>query len=451
MQDSSVLVHHNASTQVLESPARATADDANDVVPGWGPGKLILFRFVFVYLVLYIFPFPFNMIPGLDAVSKYYDELWKPPVTWVGKHLFHVTVTVATNGSGDTTFNYVQVFCYFTIAVFGAAIWTVLDRKRTSYRALYQALRFCVRYSLATTMITYGSYKVIKSQFPNPSLDRLIQPFGDASPMGLLWTFMGASESYNIFTGAGEVLGGLLLTTRRTTLLGALVSFGVLSHVTMLNFSYDVPVKLFSLHLLVMSLFLIAPDLGRITRLFLLNGAVEPIALEPLMGRRWVDRTAVVVRTILVFGFLGMAFYNADQGRKTYGGLSPRSPLYGIWTVEEFEVDGKVRPPLLTDNNRWRRVVFDHPKMVTIQLMSDRRQRYMLDLDTGNKMMTLSKGKEPAGKTPLTYEQPEPGAIALEGTLDGQKIRAKLRRNDHTEFLLINRGFHWINEFPFNR
>ena len=134
-------------------------------------------------------------------------------------------------------------------------------------------------------MITYGSVKVIKSQFPNPTLDRLLQPFGDASPMGLLWTFMGASESYNIFTGAGEMLGGLLLTTRRTTLLGALVCFGVMSHVAMLNFSYDVPVKLFSMHLLAMALFLMAPDLGRLARMFVLNRPVEPAVFRPLSRR----------------------------------------------------------------------------------------------------------------------------------------------------------------------
>ena len=81
---------------------------------------------------------------------------------------------------------------------------------------------------------------------------------------------MGASESYNVFTGAGEILGGLLLTTRRTTLLGAIVSLGVLGHVAMLNFSYDVPVKLFSLHLLAMAVFLIAPDLRRLATMFLM-------------------------------------------------------------------------------------------------------------------------------------------------------------------------------------
>ncbi len=173
--------------------------------------------------------------------------------------------------------------------------------------------------------------------------------------------------------------------------------------------------------------------------------------MEPLVGRLWVDRTAVVFRTILVLGFLGMSLHIASEGRKSYGDFSPRSPLYGIWTVEEFEVDGKARPPLATDNDRWRRVVFDHPKMVTIQLMSDKRVRHILDLDTGKKTMTLSKRTDPASKPSLKYEQPEPGLIALEGTLEGKKIRAKLRRADHAEFLLINRGFHWINEFPFNR
>jgi hypothetical protein len=451
MQDSGLIFHQNASAQVLESPAGVAADDANDVVLAWGPAKLVLFRFVFVYLVLYIFPFPFNMIPGLEVVSKYYVQLWTVAVPWVGEHLFRVTVSVTPNGSGDTTFNYIQNFCYLSIAILVAAVWTVLDRKRTSYRRLFKALRIYVRYSLATTMITYGAFKVIKSQFPTPSLDRLIQPFGDASPMGLLWTFMGASESYNIFTGAGEVLGGLLLTTRRTALLGALVCFGVISHVAMLNFSYDVPVKLFSLHLLAMSLFVMAPDLGRLARLFLLNEPVKPIAIRPLLGRRSVDRIATVFRTVLVLGYLGMALNNSHEGRKAYGDLAPRSPLYGIWTVDEVEVDGKVRPPLITDDRRWRRVIFDHPQMIAIQLISGTRLRYMLKLDAASKSMVLTKREDPTKQSTLTYQQPEPGLIAIEGTIDGQKIRAKLRRTEPGDFLLISRGFHWINEFPFNR
>jgi hypothetical protein len=300
-------------------------------------------------------------------------------------------------------------------------------------------------------MITYGAVKVIKSQFPNPSLDRLIQPFGEASPMGLLWTFMGASQSYNVFTGAGEILGGLLLTTRRTTLLGALVCFGVMSHVAQLNFSYDVPVKLFSLHLLAMALYLIAPDADRLFRFFILNRAVAPQEITPLFDRPWVSRTGAVVRTLVVVGFLGMALWGADWGRKTYGDLSPRSPFYGIWNVETFELNGKVQPPLVTEASRWRRVVFDHPAMIAIGLMNDQRVRYSLELDQSAKKMKLSKRNEPTWKTTLSYQEPKPGTIAVEGELDNKKIKATLVRTNHADFLLLSRGFHWINEYPFNR
>jgi hypothetical protein len=451
MNQSTSTVILAQETDALPATMNDHIIDSSNIPPNWGPMQRLVFRFVFAYFVLYNLPFPFGVIPATQQISVLYANLWNVVVTAVSTRVFHTEITVLPNGSGDTTYNYIQVFCFLIVAVVIAAVWTLLDRRRTGYPQLHRALRVYVRYSLATTMITYGAVKVIKSQFPNPTLDRLIQPFGDASPMGILWTFMGASESYNIFTGAGEILGGLLLTTRRTTLLGAIVSLGVLGHVAMLNFSYDVPVKLFSLHLLAMVTYLIAPDLGRIATMFLMNRGADAVEIHPLLGRKWLDRTAIVARTLLVAAYLGLALLDAYEGRKLFGDLSPRSPLYGIWQVDEFEVDGKVRPPLVTDAERWRRVVFDHPTMLAVQLMSDRRIRYMLNLDPSAKTMVLTKRDDPAWKVELTYQEPEPGLIALEGTIDRQKIRAKLRRTDNPDFLLINRGFHWINEYPFNR
>jgi hypothetical protein len=422
------------------------ATDRPDAQPAWSPATRVLFRFVFAYLVLYILPFPVDSGP-----TRAYARFWNDLVPRVGRQVFHVEATAHPTGSGDPAYDYVRVFCFAVIAAATAAVWTVLDRKRTAYPTLHRWLSIYVRFYLASVMIGYGSVKVIKSQFPDPTLDRLLQPFGDASPMGPLWTFMGASMSYNIFTGAGEMLGGLVLTTRRTTLLGALVSFGVMGHVAMLNFSYDVPVKQFSMHLVAMSLFLMAPDLGRLARMFVLNRAVEPAALRPLSRWPWVNRGAIILRTLAVAGFVGMALYGAQESRKSFGDLAPKSPLYGVWSVEEFEVDGQVRPPLVADADRWRRVVFDAPKVLAIQLMSDSRRRYTLELDPNTKTMGLGKRDDPAWKTRFSYTQPEPGWLALEGTLDGRKIKARMRRVETSEFLLMSRGFHWITEYPFNR
>lgn len=420
--------------------------------PQWGPVKRMLFRFGFVYFLLYLLPFPLNVIPYTYAVAEWWEqELWNSLVTWVGWLVFEVDITVLPNGSGDTTWNYVQLFCCFVLALAAAGIWTVLDRHRPNYRRLHEGLRIYVRFALAAAMITYGAVKIFKSQFTGPTLDRLLEPFGEASPMGLLWTFMAASESYNLFTGLGEMLGGLLLVARRTTLLGALVCIGVMSNVVMLNFSYDVPVKLYSSHLLAMAVFLALPDLRRLVDFFVLDRRVEPAGVRPLFQRKGWHHGSLVLRTVFIAGFAGLSLFGAWQATKTRGSRAPKGPFYGVWNVEELEVDGQVRPPLITDGERWRRVVFDRPKTLAVLLMSDSRESFAMDLDTAGKTMSLSKRDDPAWKATFSYEQPAPGNLRLAGTVDGRKVRARLRRADKSGFLLLDRGFHWINEYPFNR
>jgi len=51
----------------------------------------------------------------------------------------------------------------------------------------------------------------------------------------------------------------------------------------------------------------------------------------------------------------------------------------------------------------------------------------------------------------LTYSQPDTEHVVMTGTLGGSAVVVHLRRIDPSTFLLVNRGFHWINELPFNR
>jgi len=247
------------------------------------------------------------------------------------------------------------------------------------------------------------------------------------------------------------MLGGLLLTTRRTTLLGALVSIGVLTNVVMMNFCYYVPVKQFSAHLLAMAVFLALPDLGRLASLLVLNRGAEPAPVRPVFTRKWLDRGALVLRTVLVLGYTVLMLNYAHNNSRRYGSLAPKPPLYGIWNVEEMVVDGRARPPLATGGTRWQRVIFSNSYTVAIQLMNDSRQRYMLEHDTGRKRLGLSKLDDLAWKSTLSYRQLGPRLLAIEGSFDGHRLRARLRRVDEPELRLVNRGFHWINEYPFNR
>lgn len=100
-----------------------------------------------------------------------------------------------------------------------AIIWSVADRKRKSYDLLLYWIMVYVRYYLAFMMMNYGFIKIIKSQFPFP-FRSLTETYGESSPMGLLWNFMGYSTAYNKFSGLAEAIGGFLLLFRRTATFG---------------------------------------------------------------------------------------------------------------------------------------------------------------------------------------------------------------------------------------
>ena len=86
-----------------------------------------------------------------------------------------------------------------------------------------------------------------------------------------------------------------------------------------------------------------------------------------------------------------------------------------------------------------------------IQLMDDSRRRYALEVDAGSGKVVLSRIQDPTRKATLSYQEPEPGLLALEGTLDGRKVRARFRRADESRFQLVRHGFHWVHEPSFDR
>ncbi len=415
----------------------------------WGAVQRALFRFLFSYLVLYNVPYLLSVIPAYgEILRESYTETWKVVPPWVGEHIFGVEVLYRPRG--DTTYSYVLIFCYLILALAATAVWTLLDSRRANYAQLHAWLRVYVRFALAAAMILYGAYKVIPEQFGTPFPSTLLQPIGESSPMGLLWTFMGASIPYVIFTGAAEMLGGLLLVARRTTLLGALVCIGVLSNVVMLNLSYDVPVKLYSSHLLLMAVFLAAPDLRRLASLFVWNRPVPPAEQRPLFASRQGNLAALVFRTVFILYITVAALHRSYEDRLQFADVATQQRLYGIWEVEELAVDGAVRPLLVTDETLWRRLVFEWPGAIGIQYPhATEVHEYELRLDPGPHVFTLCC--DPEWKAAISFKRVGPDVLALEGTVNGKQIRGRFRRMDDSRFLLISRGFHWINERPVNR
>jgi uncharacterized membrane protein YphA (DoxX/SURF4 family) len=428
---------------------------------GWSSAQRVGFRLVCAYLVLYILPFPLDRLPGGETLTTPYEALWDALVPWVGKHLMppELSVRVLHSGSGDTPYAYTKLFLFVVLAGVAAAVWSWVDRHRTQYVKAHDVLRTLVRYLLAMAMLGYGMSKVLWLQFGFPEPEQLLHPYGESSPMGLLWTFMGYSEGYNLFAGGAEVLGGVLLFFRRTTTLGALVLVGVMTNVVALNFFYDVPVKLYSSHLLLMAVFLVVPDARRLVGLLVLNRPTQPRALQrPFALSRRMEWGLRGVKVLCV-GWMVYGVVDARlEARRKWGADAPRPALHGLYQVESFTRDGQTLPPLLGDSTRWRTLTVNRFNRVTLWRMDDTVERFNLEDDPEKKTVTLSPvagfpGLPPVDGPPrvLGYARPDPQHLVLQGTLEGSVVEVRLKRVDLSKFPLVHRGFHWIQEYPFNR
>lgn len=431
-----------------EPDAAAPPQTASDAQP-WPFARRFAFTFTCILFVLYNFPFPLDYVPAFWKTIVWTNKLWNLGVAPMGTYVFHVS-TQGARATGDSMWGYVEVALFLTIALAGGLLWAALDRKRSRYERAWELLRIYLRFTLAAAMITYGVQKVIPSQFAPPTLDRLVEPFGSSSPMGILWAFMGVSKSYNIFTGAIELASGILLTFRRTTLLGALLAAGAMANVVALNYSYDVSVKIYSTQLLLQSLVLIAPDARRLLDLLLFNRAVGPRKERPLFRRRALERGSLVVRTLLVAWFIVFSFqWVVDTSKEA--GLDQHSPLRGVWDVTELTDNGIARPPLTTDATRWRRAVFDNPTYMSFFLMNDTRLRFNSKLDANTQTLKLRNRENRSDAMTLKYSRPSPRVLILDGVVSGHTLHATCELSDTYEKpLLLTRGFHWVNEIPVN-
>jgi hypothetical protein len=409
--------------------------------PRWSPATRIAFRFFFSYFLLtFILDWAISFLPFHGYLLGKYTELWYAVVVWLERHLLHTGYEVyqldGAAGISNTYYGTVVCLCCLAIAAIATAAWSALDRRRLQYTWLHQLFRYLLRFILATIMIHYGVLKIIPVQMTSPPpLGVLTQPLGDLTRMRLLWIFTGASPAYETLVGCAELLGAVLLLLPLTTLLGSVICAANLSMVFVLNMCYDVHVKLISLHLLVMALLLVAPDVPRLANVFLLNRGIEPARTPPLFSNRWLDRAPHLL--LLLFGLytIGTGFQESWERYKRFH--PPRPPLYGIWNVEELAVDG--REVSADRSDRWRRLIFQIPGTLSADPMAGSRERYTLGLNPKDRTLVLGGPKTAR----FTFAEPAEDELVLMGELDGHPARVKLRK-----MALISRPFHWIFDAP---
>jgi len=274
-----------------------------------------------------------------------------------------------------------------------------------------------------------------------------METYGESSPMRLLWTFMGASAPYTVFAGLAEVIPGILLFFRRTSTLGAMASAAVMLNIVLMNFCYDVPVKLYSTHLLLMALFLLLPDVGPMWQFFVRRReAVLTGVWVPRFERKALRIGAYCLQGLTIFALLysmGFQTYMQTRIQKT-----DKPEIYGVWLVDAAQG--------VPAQNHWQRFVAQAPDFVLAFEAGGPRDVYTADYTHGAQSLWLTatgrlaqKQKQPAE---LHWAKDASGALTFIGTWNGAPASVSMHRIDPANgFALQTRGFHWVQEYPYNR
>ncbi len=393
------------------------------------------FRIGFVFAALVILPFPIGFLGILRGVAGAYLAVVRLGVNALAAVLGLPEPALRMTGSGDTLFAYVQVLLFALVAIAAGGVWSAcargdVDRIDRRLDRLAAGLRVWLRFWVAGVLFLYGVAKLFELQFHTPPSWVLDQRFGDKSPMGIMWSFMGHSRPYAVIAGASECVGSLLLLWRRTATLGALVLAVVMTNVVAMNFCYDVPVKLWSLELLAACLAIIGPDARRMLATAL--GHAVRDAPPPPRGTRWAERLRGLARLAMLIAF-GLqlragATFVAERERTT--------ELDGTWDVVQMASAG---------TTLWARVMIDDG-IAVVRTTSEQRIYYQATVDPASHQLRL---RAPLRSGVLTYERRDPDRLVVRGAIGETWYDVTLVRAP--PWLLETRGFHWIQEEPFNR
>jgi hypothetical protein len=338
----------------------------------WNLYQKLGLRFAFIFTVLFIFLL--DWYSNAFSLGLYMlgviDKGLNAMIFWVGEKVFGIDypILIPTPGNhSDSTYIYILYFTMIVLAMIGAIVWSLLDRKRKNLETLYYWQRVIVRYFLAINLFAFALEKFFKAQFPDLGFYQLSEPLGDMTPMSLAWAFFGYSYGYNIFMGIAES-AALLLLFRRTTTLGALLTVAAMANVAAVNISYDIHAKLYASMMFIMAVFLLLPNIKQLYQFFLTKMAVSlRLEYSPSFNKRWKNITLKVFKWVLIIvhiAYLLNYYWEFHQRRQS----RTASELYGIYDVQSFVVN---QDTLMADDPlRWNQLVFDGRK-TAVRLQGD--------------------------------------------------------------------------------
>lgn len=410
--------------------------------PRWGGGIKIAFRFFFIYLALQILTETFlgNLVGfGID-IWGFGAKIFTPPCLWLNQHLFHFRYIPASWTTFSEALHTIRDIVYLLLAVLGAVIWTLADRKRQDYNPLHYWFSRVLIAGLSAILFAYGIVKIFPVQMQMPSVMTLNRQVGTMSPFDLVWTTLGYGTPYEVFSGIVEVSGAILVLFKRTRVAGLLIIFAAMLNIIMLNYAYQIGVLVTSFYILLITLFLLAPNVRPLT-LLLFTGQATILYREPYVPER--SGKTIVFRIIMILLVTSSFFLSTRYAYMLYTKRAAVAHSRQYSVVKEHIIDNDTLPLLEKDTMRWRlwnESTIKGERKVSITTMDPVVSRtYFLEQDSVRHILTLVPSRK-TDSFALHFRYTETGERdwQLDGIIGMSRVRLKLQKIDpDTAFPLL--------------
>lgn len=217
------------------------------------PLKKIINYFLTLFILNGILFIPFSF--SFSAIQLKICQFIFLPIVEKITHHFQYNLLL-TDFSSDSLAMYLLILILVIVSLLFSLFLFYMEKRKGYNLNIENKIRPIIRYYLALVLLIYGFSKVFKAQFYLPEPNLLFTHLGNLDKDILFWSTIGSSRSYSIFLGIIEIVPALLLLFRKTVFIGSLMATGVLLHIVAINFSYSISVKIFSLFLLILALFL---------------------------------------------------------------------------------------------------------------------------------------------------------------------------------------------------
>ena len=328
----------------------------------WTKRQLFIFRITFIYILFLCVPIDKMLFAYLGQQIDWTDINCRD--LFIIATYKHISLIDLYDNEGFKwgLLGYVNFILPVLIAIPVALLWTWLAKEKKEYDTLQYWLQVVLRYRVGLGMIAWGYRKLMPSQMVLPTYSILNTPFGDIQAQKHYWQSVGIVPGYEVFLGFAEFIPGILLLFRKTSALGATLTFVVMINVALANHAYDGSVHIHSFCYAILAFIILYQDLPGITNLLIKEKDTSLNKYYPsLSGFYKYFRIGAKSFVFLVFVFWFFALQVKDYLETPY--RLPKVPgigeLRGFYNVEEFKINGKLLPYNPLDSVRWQEAIFE--------------------------------------------------------------------------------------------